>query len=558
MKKVKNKLNLTFIAVFYLLLIFVVISTSSIVFIIGGHISKYMFIFDYALSIYIMYKFYGKKTETKNFIENIVIASFIFFVLCFIALIYYDCSWDGNIYHKQMIGLMKNGMNPVYNLMSGDLWARHYANGSEIWGAELYAFFNNIEVGKVINLLLSFSLYVVAYNYLYRKTNKKLISNLFAFAITFNPIMLYQFHTYYIDGVVAASLFLTIIGLLNVIDGKQNFDDKENYIMLAASIVICVNSKFTAFLLCMMFAGLLGGFTIIYNFIKKNYKFAWKYLIYLGVVFSFAVAIVGSSTYVKNTVKFGSPFYPLIGKGAVDISSDNEPESFKNMNHMEKWLYATFSETHTWYDKNPKLKVPFTVSKSEMYSLEFPDIRIGGLGVWYSGMLIISSIVLVVALIILIIKKSKQFWTVSLLLAGIIIPIPILPVVWQARYYPEIYLIPFIAIVVLVASKKKSIKGLSYLLVLLAVGNGLFLFPQAFKKIENSININKDLIYLAEQSQTKKVIMSQDNYTFYGAYYNYIDKGIEYEYEDERMENGIPIYYGSLYRFEEDNEEEKE
>ena len=57
-----------------------------------------------------------------------------------------------------MIGLMKNGMNPLYNEVSGDIWSRHYANGSEIWGAVLYAFFDNIEVGKVINLLLAFTL----------------------------------------------------------------------------------------------------------------------------------------------------------------------------------------------------------------------------------------------------------------------------------------------------------------------------------------------------------------------------------------------------------------
>jgi len=554
MKELKNKIDLNFIAVFFLVLITTTISTSAMVFMIDGHISKYMFIFDYALTIYIMYLAYNKKMGNKKFVHNVIISSFLFFILCFVALIFYDSSWDGNVYHKQMIGLMKNGMNPIYNVKSGDIWARHYANGAEIWGAELYAISNNIETGKVLNLLLSFALYVIAYNYMFKKTNKKLISNLFAFALTFNPIMMSQFSTYYIDGIVGASLFICIIALLNVIDGKQNFDNKENLIILATGIIICVNSKFTALLLCMMFAGLLGGFTIIYNFIKKNAKFAWKYVLYLGIVFAFAVAVVGSSTYVKNTLTHGHPFYPLMGEGAVDIDSGNEPDAFKGHSHFEKWLWATFSETYTWYNKTPVLKKPFAVTSDEVNNLQYPDIRIGGLGVWYSAMLVISCICLVGAIIVLIIKKSKYFWVAGLILAGIIVPIPILPVVWQARYYPEIYLIPFVAIVILIMSKKKSIRALSYFLVLIAVGNSLFCFPQAYDKAINSRNINNDLIYLAEQSQTKKVIMSQDNYTFYGTYYNYIDKGIEYEYEDERMENGTPIYYGSLYRFEEENE----
>lgn len=555
MKKEKNKVDFKFIAVFFLLLIATVISVTSIVFIIGGSINKYIFFFSYMATSYIMYLTYNKKMDKKEFAKNILFTSLIFLFLCFIALIFYDWTWDGNTYHKQMVGLMKNGMNPIYNTQSGDLWARHYANGSEIWSAVIYAVFNNIEAGKVINLILSFSLYILSFNYLYKKTNKKIASNLFAFALTFNPITLSQFHTYYIDSVVLNTLFITIFALLEVYDSKKNFSNKECLIILAASIIICINSKFTALLLCMMFVGLIGGYTVLLCILKKNHSFAWKYTVFLGLVFIFGIFIVGSSSYVKNTVTHKTPFYPLMGEGAVDIESDNEPKSFKNLNHMEKWLYATFSETNIWYDEEPKLKVPFTIKKSEIDSIKYPDVRIGGLGMWYSGIFIISAIILLISLIMMIIKKSKHLWITLLLLFGIIVPIPILPVVWQARYYPEIYLIPFVAIVILLLSNKKSIRTLSYVIMILTVVNGLLAFPQVFERINESININNQLVYLAEQSQTKKVIISQDNYTFYGAYYNYIDKGIKYEYEDERMEKGIPIYRGALYRFEGENKE---
>lgn len=550
-KQIKNKtIDFNFIAMFFVVMITTTISFTSIIFLIGGTINKWLFVLTYLLSIFLTYKVCGKTMNKDDFKRNIIISTLIFAILCIFSLVFYDSSWDGNVYHKQMIGLMKNGMNPLYNEVSGDIWSRHYANGSEIWGAVLYAFFDNIEVGKVINLLLAFTLYVVAFNYSYKKSTKKVFSNLFAFALAFNPILINQFHSYYIDGIVANSLFLCIIFLLNIIDGKQDIVDKKQYLMFLSSIIICTNAKFTALLLCIMFCGLLGIYIVISNIKNKNYIFIKKFIIFMVISFLFSVLVVGSSTYVKNFVKNGNPFYPLMGEGAVDIESGNEPDSFKNLNHVEKWIYATFSETYTWYNKKPTLKIPFSVSQSELDSLAYPDIRIGGLGVWFSGLLVISTIVIIFTLIKLFLSKSKYFWIIGLLMAGIVLPIPILPVVWQARYYPEIYLIPFIAIMCISCSKNKFINILSYIIVLLAVGNSLFMVPQAYDKLQNSIKINKTLINLSELSQTKKITISQDNYTFYGTYYNYIDKKINYTYSEEKLKDGIPFYYGALYKIE--------
>lgn len=86
----KNKLSFSFLAIFYLVLIFTVISTATIVFLIGGTINNYLFIFDYFVSILIMYGFYNKKVDKKNFNKNIIAATLVFLVLCFVSLIFYD------------------------------------------------------------------------------------------------------------------------------------------------------------------------------------------------------------------------------------------------------------------------------------------------------------------------------------------------------------------------------------------------------------------------------------------------------------------------------------
>ncbi len=385
-----------------------------------------------------------------------------------------------------------------------------------------------------------------------KKTNKKLISCLFSITLAFNPIVLNQFTTYYIDSVVTSSLFLMLFSILKIIDSEYNFKDTETYLLFATSVVICVNAKFTALLICGMFVGLLGIFIFIQNLLKKNYMYLRKLIGFVVITFIFAVGIVGSSSYVKNYFNNGNPFYPLMGEGAVDIETGNEPELFKKYNHFEKFVYATFSKTYTWYDKDPELKLPFTVSASELDSIQYPDIRIGGLGVWYSALLILSLPIIVFGLIDLIRKKSKWATVLILILIGIIAPIPILPVVWQARYYPQIYLIPFIAMLILMFYKGKISKGYNYILAIVAVGNCLFLLPQAVNKWNNSVQVNRQLVELAEKSLTEDVVISQDNFTFYGAYYNYLDRGIRYEYSKEILEDGIPMYYGAKYKIVEE------
>lgn len=543
-KQVKWNLIVTILLVF----IATTISISSVVFIVGGCMNPWILPLSFLTATVIVYGLMKKKYDNKTFLINTGISLILFLVLTSLATAFYDSSWDGNVYHKQMIGLMKNGMNPLYNVTSGDIWSQHYANGTEIWAAAIYSSFGNIEAGKVIHFLLAFILYVYLYRYLKEKTKKKLIPCLFSLALAFNPIMINQFTTYYIDGVVANSLFLVLLSIIKIIDNGYHFKSKDTYLIFASSAIICVNAKFTALLICGMFVGLFGLFIMIQNIMQKNYQYLRRVILFVIVTFIFSVGVVGSSSYVKNYLQNGNPFYPLMGEGAVDIETGNEPDLFKKFNHVEKFLYATFSKTYTWYNKDPELKVPFTVSASELDSIQYPDIRIGGLGVWYSGMLILSIPVILVGLVDLIRRRSK--WAIVILIAlfGILAPIPILPVVWQARYYPQIYLIPFIAMLMLMFYKKKIAKIYNYLLILSAIGNSLFLLPQAVNKWENSIYINRSLVDIAEKSLTEKVVISQDNYTFYGAYYNYLDKGIHYEYSKEILEDGIPMYYGARYQ----------
>ena len=554
-EKIKNvfkNLNFNMIATYLLILIATTISTTAIAFIFGASVAALYLPVNIIISCGIFYLVYKKTCDKKKIISNIGFSLIFFLLFIFIAQLFYDTTWDGNVYHKQTIGLIKNGMNPFYNEESGDLWSQHYSNGTEIWSGVLYAFTNNIETGKCINLLLAFILFIFTYKFVYSKSNKKVLSAIFAISISLNPLVLFQFNTYYIDGALANSLFISILALIFFVDNKFKFDNNEYAAMFICSSIICINTKFTALLIWGLFAGLLGGYILIVNLKNKDYV-NFKKIMLMGVLtLIFSVLFVGSSTYVKNTVQHHNPFYPLLGNSSVDIKTGNESVGLEKLSHMEKWLYTTFSKTFWSYNEKPELKIPFTIDKSEIDSLGIADIKVAGLGIWYSGILCLSLPVILIGIVYYLKKKSKWGWVYLLLTIGIFAPIPVFPVVWQARYYPSLYLVPFLAIMILLKTDKKILKGYLWILLCTTLMNSIFVIPSIKQKFIDSRRINNQLVRLAEISLTEKVIISQDYYTFYGTYYNYIDKGIKYTYSKEKLENGTSLYYGTLYKIVEE------
>ena len=97
-----------------------------------------------------------------------------------------------------------------------------------------------------------------------------------------------------------------------------------------------------------------------------------------------------------------SPFYPVCGKNKI-IVINSLPVSFENMSNIERFLRSTFSESVQSVDKTNiqeynnqvHLKIPFTINKKSFgkipnsYSFCFADIRIGGFGYLWSGILLL-------------------------------------------------------------------------------------------------------------------------------------------------------------------------
>lgn len=558
MEKIKDKLKVVdfdIITTFLLSFIFLSVSATSVLFIVGIGVSAIYLPMYLLLSTFITFIFFYKessKEKLKKIIINIFISIILLFITILVASAFYDTTWDGNTYHKEMIGLMKNGMNPLYNVDSGDIWSQHYARAVETFASVIYAFTNNIETGKALNFLLIILLFGQLYKYLRKKNVNIILSVIFSFVVAVNPISLIQSTSYYVDGIFANTLFFIILMLLKLTNEDE--DNKLYLYWLVVLTVVCINIKFTSLLICTMF---IGAFIIYWLYVSiREKKFGVtlkKWFIYFACIYIFGVIFVGSSVYVKNFIKYGHPFYPLLGEETnVDIVTDNEPVGLTEYNHFEKFIYTLFSKTYTWYDKKPELKIPFTIYDSEFESMQYVDTRVGGFGPLYSGMLVVSIPVILFYIIRNMQKKRRMNILLILILLCIIIPIPILPVIWQLRYYPQFYLLPLIALYLLLINKKNIFKT-TYFIVLsliLAVNISLFV-PIMYNKFKESVHINRQLIYLYEQSLNNDLVISIEDCPNAGARYNLQDKNIQYKFLSYKMEDGKPMYYRFFYRIEE-------
>lgn len=254
------------------------------------------------------YCIFYKKEKWQGKLIPIVIGTVVFVTSIIISSNVYDLTADGNTYHKLAIGALKNGWNPSYESsrdftkelgnvfdVSDDninaLWADHYAKGTEIFASVIYSFTNNIESGKAYTLIFMYITFAIIGSYLYE--NKKM-HWLGAFAISaviaFNAITIVQICNYYVDAVLMLSLALILYSCFVICTKEDKDTKKETFLILASSIIWCINAKFTG----LAFSGLFClAFYIYWLYVsyKKGKEIFKKDLITYTLFYSAVVII---------------------------------------------------------------------------------------------------------------------------------------------------------------------------------------------------------------------------------------------------------------------------
>lgn len=535
--------------------------------------------FALAIGIYVLIQYMNKhknKEEKKNpifdCIITIILSGIVFAISVFFSTWVYDTTADGNTYHKLAVGSMKNGWNPVYEsckdftkedgnafTVSDDninyLWVDHYAIGTEIIGANIYSFTNHIESGKAFTLVMMYACFGIILYYLAEKKKINIfISILIAFVLVVNPITVTQMGTYYVDSVLAMSIFLIIYALIKIseeMDLSENDEKNENFLILALAIALCINAKFTG----VAFAAIFCIVFYVYWLIRKWKKGKDEFLkelkndtIFYIVTVLISLCIIGFSSYTKNTIQYGHPLYPLYGKGHVENMVNKEaPLSFEGKNHIQTFLVSLFakgenvSPSYSSENNQPDLKVPFTMSKEEIKNYRIPDIRMAGFGPLFSGAVILGLGATIIMFIDFIKnKKWKELTIFSLILGTTIFLIVALDGNYWARYIPYFYVLPIINLVYLAMRKEKTAKILGLFLLATLLVNSLTITYVALKGyVENTRYARNNLktVRLTSESQDEALKLQLNHAGLQGVLYNLDDLEIKFEVINEELEN---------------------
>lgn len=590
----KNKIIATIknSSIFLLMFMTIILMYTTILWIVKVPITKFHLPVEFGLSIilFVLWQLYKTKRnkETKETNDNkfklskeniiqiilaIAIGTIIFTISASVEGKIYDTTSDGNTYHKLAVGSMKNGWNPLYGsckdftkedgnaltINEGNinyLWADHYAIGTEIIGANVYAFSGNIETGKVYNVVMMYACFGIALGYLCVERKLNVVKALIiSFVLAVNPITLTQWGTYYVDTTLLTALFITLIELLSIskdkIEGKKCL---EKYLILGMSIALCANAKFTGLAYEAAFCGTFYLYWLVRlrknkEQLKKSFIFDTAFYIIAVVI---TVAVIGGSSYLMNTIKYKHPFYPLYGEGHVENMVNREiPESASSKSYIEQFIISIFSEginvSPAYYPEGgiePVNKVPFTFTKEELSRYCIPDIRMGGFGPLYSGIFIITLIV-IVGMIADFIKNKKIDELVQLLII-VILSVAMVAVLgggYWARYIPYIYFISIMALTYLMEKKNKVLNICGIAFALIFVANTLLVARTSTKAyLENSRYVKKNFVEFENYAKDKEFVeIELNNSNCQGVLYNIDDRGINVKVQ-EKVEGNRDVF----------------
>lgn len=546
----KHFLNLSFSL---LTGIFVIFLLSFIGFIFGFSITPiYTFIGIITAISLLIYR--TKSDKELNIWPVLGLLALIITISAILALSYYDDSWDGRCYHQGAAILLNKGWNPVFTTIEDFtktqtikyssiwLWVQNYPKFFEIFTANMLSMFGKIELGKIINYLFCFGTFFYSF-YVLNLFSKlsKVQNSILSLLLVYNPVSIYQMSTFYVDGALYY-MFLTLI--LSIIHLEKNTDkSKTAWAFLIMSCVILANIK----MLGLLYVFILLAVYFFYLIMNKSFK-ELKPLITSCALVLALIILSGINPYYTNIKQNRHPFYPIAGKDKIDIMTSTSPVSFKDKNMFYKLFISTFSRTvnEPFSERKIELKIPFSINHEDKFTA--PDMRIGGFGYFWSGILLVSLIL--AAGIRFKEKKNKKIFL--LLSTILILSILANPECWWARYAPQfwalpVFIITFSAIETNIFMKNKF---LFYFLCLLIFVNSLILNITNAKTTKEHTKLIRGQINNLQRTQKEvKIYEDLENPSIYEPFLQKLsEKGIKYEmvsqeeFEKHRDDYGLVVY----------------
>jgi hypothetical protein len=125
------------------------------------------------------------------------------------------------------------------------------------------------------------------------------------------------------------------------------------------------------------------------------------------------------------------------------MAAKQMPANFRPLNRVEKLFHSLFSASQDQPDVT-RLTAPFTIHRSELAAFRMPDVRVSEFGPLFGGALILATLILVRAWP----RAPRMAHAVACALALMLLSAGVNPEAWWARWAPQLWLLPAIALVV--------------------------------------------------------------------------------------------------------------
>ncbi|MEX0583685.1 MAG: hypothetical protein WD185_08455, partial [Sneathiella sp.] len=318
----------------------------------------------------------------------------------FTTQIFYPSGHDGFAYHLTAIWDLAAGWNPFLS-PHNNIWVDSYPTGYWALQGFIVSTSGLPLSGQSLIVGLMAVLALQAYAFFLERigpllpSHLSIISLFFAALIVFNPAVVTQIQTHYVD----APLYLLGSSLLFFLMADMHRESWISRWAAVSCIILAINTKTSA----LYFTPLMisGGFIVeIYlgnrenTFIKRIFDWIRSKGILYALAGIFAILIVGYRPYVTNVLDHGTLLYPNSDR----IMDENTPVNVQDpMPSPLKFLYGVFARTeHNRYgiptEAPIHLKVPGTFKLREFIAPDF-DTRRGGFGPLFSLALIGSFLV---------------------------------------------------------------------------------------------------------------------------------------------------------------------
>ncbi|MFH1511905.1 MAG: hypothetical protein ABIG45_00990 [Bacillota bacterium] len=493
----------------------------------------------------------------------------------------YDMAWDSNCYHKPVTGMLLHGWNPFEQTMiefanthdvlpynSG--WLSYQVNNqpkaSFMIAASFYAFTGGIEYGKVFNLLSMIACVCIAAPLLRDAFRLSRLTALLAMLLTAaNLITVSQIALYYNDGFTYQMLTVAAVSFAYGVFKPNGAFAPAAKIAAFMAVCIAVNIKTSAALyvaiLCAAYiAARLIALRNADGLHRRNREILWMF-VYFAAMAVCAVCVLGAATYVVNFLRYGNPFYGMLGADSMNslLASLLGPD-IHALPLIAQFFVSMFSPTSNSLFTEANLKIPFTFSWDE-WTLATMDANVSGWGILFGGIFLVSALIVLVTAARMFRRSPRVSWLLLGVLATVILPAFFIPYLFSARYYLQPFWVPLAALVCLFAPgirMKKSGKPRYPLsrfvkLILAPVLCGLLIVNAytGYRYLEQQMTDTKStresITAIKEglrQGGAALDVTTISRGLFYGLLFNLQDEKVEYNFcENLRGYDGALLYY---------------